>query len=286
MIRTTLAFLALLVLSACTPGPQGRLPSDALAYSRLGELRIDSQGPLRLDVSFPIANISITQRIGVDEIAIDFQSNAASRDLLDDIGLDARWRADGTLHVRARGPEGSGSRRWAITRVDLLVPNTQHVSVSTETGRVLISGIGPDGAGDFISMRPHRVVTSSGPITLTDMNGAITAQTSAGNITIEGGTGDLVVSSAAGDIDVQRHTGLINARSTSGDLSIEDATAPFTLKTHSGDINAAVGRRFAGRVFTDTASGRVENPLKAESPADAASSATTMSGDITIVPSG
>jgi Toastrack DUF4097 len=120
-------------------------------------------------------------------------------------------------------------------------------------------------AGDVTAAAPLggnlRIITGSGDVDLTDVNGSITASTDSGelylkniqgNATLTAKDGDIDVEVVSGDLEINNEdgdsyakqvVGNVTAKSTDGDITIEDAEGNASLTTASGDVSVekAVG---------------------------------------------
>jgi lia operon protein LiaG len=95
-----------------------------------------------------------------------------------------------------------------------------------------------------------------GKVTLTNVNGTISAQTASGDIETTGTRGSLTLDSGSGDVTLTGHDGPLSVDTGSGDILLKDVkTDALALDTGSGDVR--VSGLSATQLEVDTGSGDV-----------------------------
>ena len=135
--------------------------------------------------------------------------------------------------------------------------------------------------------------SASGPVELGTIGGAVDLKSASGDLRVARVGGRCTARTASGAIDVGWAGDLVSAVSASGGITVRDAAhGEVTCKSTSGDV--AVGVRKGTLVWLDlnTVSGRTTSSLRPDEPASGGQEevltvkATTVSGSITITPSG
>jgi hypothetical protein len=138
-----------------------------------------------------------------------------------------------------------------------------------------------------------RAQSASGEVELGSIGGTVTIKTASGDLRVARAGGRCSVRTASGSIDIGWAGDLVSAVSASGDVTVRDAArGEVSCKSTSGDI--AIGVRKGTLVWLDlsTVSGRTTSNLQPDGAPSTgkeevlAVKATTVSGDITISPSG
>jgi hypothetical protein len=188
-------------------------------------------------------------------------------------------------------------------RLDITVQLPEGSYLDLGTASASIDARGPVAQAD--------VRAASGAVSIEQVTGDVDARSASGDVRLgtvggaarlKSASGDLLVASvggvcnahtASGAIDVGWAGDTVGAKSASGSLTVRDAVrGALDLRTTSGDV--AVGVRKGTLVWLDltTVSGRTTSDLTPDAPSAAASEepltirARTVSGDITIAPSG
>jgi DUF4097 and DUF4098 domain-containing protein YvlB len=138
-----------------------------------------------------------------------------------------------------------------------------------------------------------RAHSASGDVELGTIGGTVTLKTASGDQRVARVGGRCTARTASGSIDVGWAGDLVHAVSASGAVTVRDAArGEVSCKSTSGDI--AIGVRKGTRVWLDlsTVSGRTTSNLRPDDPPGGDDDqvltvkAITVSGDITITPSG
>jgi len=188
-------------------------------------------------------------------------------------------RLDITVHL----PEGSYlDLGTASASIDASGP-IAHAEVRAASGAVSIEQV----AGDVDAR------SASGEVRLGTIGGTVRLKTASGDLLVSSVGGVCNAATASGAIDVGWAGQTVSAKSASGAITVRDAVrGALDLRTTSGDV--AVGVRKGTLVWLDltTVSGRTGSNLAPEAPASGAKEemltvrARTVSGDITVAPSG
>ncbi len=135
--------------------------------------------------------------------------------------------------------------------------------------------------------------TASGDIRLGTVGGSVRLKSASGDVQVASVAGTCTATSASGSIDVGWAGETVGAKSASGSVTVRDAVrGALHLRSTSGDV--AVGVRKGTLVWLDltTVSGRTTSDLAPEAAGTSRGEdvltirASTVSGDITITPSG
>ena len=139
------------------------------------------------------------------------------------------------------------------------------------------------GGRDFRIKVPHKsditLRSSTGDLTIIEVQGALYLQTASGDIRLENIEGAAIVNSASGDIMVDMVTGKLGVHTASGDVGIDQANLEeLSAHTASGDITLEM-MSVPGKGFDIKT---VSGDLSVELPSDARLTAqlSTFSGDL------
>jgi DUF4097 and DUF4098 domain-containing protein YvlB len=88
-----------------------------------------------------------------------------------------------------------------------------------------------------------KLMTGSGDVTATGLEGDFTAQTGSGNISVENdGKGDAKAQTGSGSIDIKGVNGALRAQTGSGDIKVAGTpSAEWKLQTGSGNVELSPG---------------------------------------------
>lgn len=199
------------------------------------------------------------------------------------LGWDrAEVEVKGTLGRRAEGVTFSGDRRR--TRIEVDVEGNPH-------------GVKSDLEIHVPAASRVQIDSFAAGITVSDVTGAVRAETVNGSITVTGGAREVDVQSVNGSVDVKSPATRVHAESVNGSVTVQEASGEVDASTVNGRLLVSGGdfRRarletvsgslrfegsLSGRATLDaeTVSGSVELALPASVSADF--SASTFSGDI------
>ena len=204
-----------------------------------------------------------------------------------DIRFAAADRADTTVEIVPSSTMSKADARAAeqavveLSGTNLLIRVPREAGLFGRTGAVRVTVALPGGSavraatgsGDLRARGPLgdcRVRTASGDVRF-ERTGAFEAETSSGDVTVEDVDGDATVTVNSGDVRIDRIGGAATVRGTSGDIrlgavagdlrvggangdiTVEAAGADVTVKTASGDIR--IGEVARGRTLVEAASG-------------------------------
>ncbi len=160
----------------------------------------------------------------------------------------AERRADGTLEVGVRWPEG-GRRSHESAELTVRLPDAGLVRVRTANGSIAVQGVGTE----------VDLVGSNGGIQVRDVPGQVRARTSNGSIEVAGGE-RLDLESSNGRVRAIGARGPVDARSSNGPVEIEldpSNAGPVQANTSNGPVLLVVGPAFEGRLDLGTNNGRL-----------------------------
>lgn len=80
------------------------------------------------------------------------------------------------------------------------------------------------------------VQSTSGDVTVRDVNGPVDLHTTSGDIALHGATGSIEISTTSGDIEASRLRGDIEVDAVSGEFDVTDAEGTIRVETVSSDI--------------------------------------------------
>jgi hypothetical protein len=154
---------------------------------------------------------------------------------------------------------------WQDSEIDVQVPRSYHVDVSTSGGDLLLERIqgdvsGKTSGGDIkvTEVRgPVRMNTSGGDIRVERVAGKTYLRTSGGDIDADDVGGELDAKTAGGHVHVHKVNGPVMARSSGGSVSATDVRGDAELGTSGNDIRAVVD----GKIVAHTSGGDITAEL-------------------------
>lgn len=206
------------------------------------------------------------------------------QDQVNQVEIQVTARPD-RVEVRTVYPTGSFGMRGNRVSVnyEVKVPRSAVLNALTSTsGDISVTGTGA------------RVVarSTSGSVTVRDIDGEANLTTTSGNITAEQVRATLTATSTSGTLRLEHAGGKLNARTTSGDISAFDVREDAIVNTTSGNVRV---ERVGGRVNVHAVSGKVtalnaDGDVSVENVSDnilieatkGRASASTVSGHITV----
>jgi DUF4097 and DUF4098 domain-containing protein YvlB len=117
---------------------------------------------------------------------------------------------------------------WEASEIDVQVPRSYNVDLSTSGGDLLLEGVQGDVSGK----------TSGGDIRVVDVRGPTRMNTSGGDIRVERSEGNFSVHTSGGDIDADDLGGGFEAKTSGGDVHVRNVDGPVVLRTSGGNIIA------------------------------------------------
>ncbi len=121
--------------------------------------------------------------------------------------------------------------------------------------------------------------TSSGDLSVKDVNGTVFVQSSSGDIRMQRINGNVLVNSASGDIEIRELTGKLGAHTASGDLTVQRASVQeLGIHTVSGDVELELVHVPEREFEVKSVSGDLRLKLPAE--ARLTAEMTSLSGDL------
>ncbi len=146
------------------------------------------------------------------------------------------------------GREESEDRRHASLSIsyEIVAPPETRLRAITGVGDQQVEGI----------RGPVEAVSASGPLTLTNIGGEVTARTGVGDIRLSGVGGDVEAATTSGSIYGSGIAGAIRARTGVGHVRLEDSPAPdLEVTTSSGNVQVTGAQ---GSVRIRTGVGHIE----------------------------
>lgn len=202
-----------------------------------------------------------------------------------------QWESwlDGLFSGGLKGLKDLG-RSMDSVEISIAVPRSVTVTLGTVSADGLVSG----------THAPARVKTVSGTVVVDGVTGHLDARTVSGEIDVRNQRGPLTGQSVSGSLTVHAaELGDLRATSVSGSLSVDLEQAPATLfaKSVSGDVVVRIphgsgyelsaksvsGRVTAGHEEVARRPGKVEGVLRGTGEGRVEITATTVSGDVTVL---
>lgn len=269
-----------LVMSGCGGRYGGRwvqIDSSVSKMSRADSLTAEHVEGEGLRVRAVAGDVTVTEGAS-DRVMVAYEVRAPTQEILDLTYLVAERDIDGTLVIRAEGPDPAPGNpiRWYASRIDITMPSAAWVDIDTGSGDVTVEGLG-DGS------RRSVADTGSGDVRFHAHNSAILADTGSGDVWIEGGVGDAEADTGSGNVTITNRRGKIVADTGSGNVTLVGVEDWFNVDTGSGDVVLKMSPAWSGRWHVDTGSGRttiVEAPTWDENGPE--SLIDTGSGDVRV----
>jgi hypothetical protein len=229
----------LIVASALT------LPATGLAqeYDAERNTTVSASGATSVRIDARAGQLSVTGRADLTEVRIRGTARASSRDLLDDIKIEAT-RNGNQVDVRALMPELQNWRRNEQALLDLVIEVPQTLSIEID-----------DTSGDLT------VESVSGRVRIEDNSGGIRVR-DAGDVWISDSSGEIEVRSVTGSVDIDEDS--------SGEIEVYDVTGSVRIgRDSSGSIDVArvggdftVERDGSGSIDYGDVKGKVDIPRR------------------------
>ena len=223
------------------------LPASVSAqdYDAPRNATVNASGATLLRIDARAGMLRVTGRAGITEVRVRGTARASSRDLLEDIKLEAT-RNGNEVTVRALIPEFRDSG-WHNDHalLDLVI----------ETPATL----------------PLDIDDTSGDMTIESVAAKIRIEDNSGNIRVRDAGGDVWISDSSGGIDVSGVKGSVDIdEDSSGEIEIYDVTGSVHVgRDSSGSIDVSrvggdfvVERDGSGSIEYDGVKGKVDIPQK------------------------
>jgi hypothetical protein len=255
--------------------------------------RFPTEGPVHLRVRNGRGTVEVT--------ADDVPETLVAVSGRHDVGRVRVSASDDGRHVSVEVPKTwrpGGPPRFDITvRIPLRSTADLGAASAPITTRGVLGGVDAKTASGDLAIEQAdgdcHAHTASGRIDLGTIGGAVDLRSASGDLRVARVGGRCTARTASGAIDVGWAGDLVSAVSASGDVTVRDAArGEVTCRSTSGDV--AIGVRRGTLVWLDltTVSGRTSCSLRDEdAPAGGQEEvlrlkASTVSGDITVAPSG
>lgn len=173
---------------------------------------------------------------------------------------------------------------------DMDISLEKNLTIASSSGEIILPSVTADYAdlasssGNIrieslhVLTRETCISTSSGDVTVQNMDGDASVDTSSGNVTILDGKGDRKISTSSGDtrlygetmawdictssgeVQLEAKQGCGTVSATSGDmqLELETLTGLLSFQSSSGDVNVELSKDNAFRFKADTSSGDID----------------------------
>ena len=221
------------------------IPAAALAqdYDAQRTATVNAAGATSVRIDARAGQLRVTGRADLTEVRVRGTARASSRDLLEDIKVEA-VRNGNQVEVRALLPEIRDSR-WnesAILDLVIEVPATLALDVDDTSGDMAIESVGAK----------VRIEDSSGDIRVRDV-GDVWIRDSSGGIDVRGVKGSVDIDDdSSGEIEVYDVTGSVHiGRDSSGSIDVSRVGGDFVVE-HDG----------SGTIDYDGVKGKIDIPRK------------------------
>jgi hypothetical protein len=168
-----------------------------------------------------------------------------------------------TVALEARSSSRSSARRWIERNTPVFddSPGKLEVRQPKRDGVVVIFGFMFNKGVIELTVPPTchlEITTTSGDVTIQgdeSVSGAVRVTTSSGDATVLGGVRELIVKTSSGDVRVKGGSlGALQADTSSGDVTLQSGSERTLVETSSGDVHLD---RLGGDLSADTSSGDV-----------------------------
>jgi hypothetical protein len=223
------------------------LPASALAqdYDAPRNAAVSAAGATILRIDARAGGLRVTGRTELTEVRVRGTARASSRDVLEDIKLEA-VRTGNEVTVRAVIPE-MRNRNWddyhALLDLVIEVPASLPVDIDDTSGDMTIEGV----AGRL------RIDDNSGNIRVRDAGADVMVRDNSGGIEIQGVKGSVnIEEDSSGEIEVYDVTGSVHiGRDSSGSIDVSRVGGDFVVE-----------RDGSGSIDYDGVKGKIEIPSK------------------------
>lgn len=233
------------MLAPVSPAPDRPADDCRFTAERVAEVNADRAREVFVDAK--AGSLRIVGVPGLREVRVRGEACASSRDLLDQIGVEASASGD-AVRIAARIPD-SDSRVWGrnrTARLDLVieVPDNLPLDVRDSSGSVDIRDVAAvtlDDSSGGIDISGVR-----GDVRLTDSSGSMDVRDVSGSVIIErDGSGGISISRVRGDVLVRRDSsGSIEVADVGGDFSVgRDGSGGIRYSEVSGNIDIPTRER-------------------------------------------
>ena len=228
------------MIAALTAIPTAALAQD---YDAQRTATVNAAGATSVRIDARAGQLRVTGRTDLTEVRVRGTARASSRDLLDDIKVEA-VRNGNQVEVRALVPEFRDSRWNEHAMLDLVieVPATLALDVDDSSGDITIESVSAK----------VRIEDSSGDIRVRDV-GDVWISDSSGGIDVRGVKGSVDIDDdSSGEIEVYDVTGSVHiGRDSSGGIDVSRVGGDFVVE-----------RDGSGTIDYDGVKGKVDIPRK------------------------
>lgn len=259
-------------------------------------------GKLIVDVEFGSIDVKTnnTGEITVDAVRkVTLGSKADEEAYLRDRPITFAQEG-GTLTIQSRAAKKVNwnwrSRQRTEGKFTISVPARFDAQLKTSGGSIGVSDLtgavkaNTSGGGlKFVQLHgPVDGHTSGGSVQVSNSEGDLKVNTSGGGIDVSGGSGTLVGITSGGSITVKQFSGPVQVETSGGGIKIEGASGKVKGSTSGGSIAAQFPSKLAEDVKLETSGGSVTVALPADSAfdLDASTSGGRVSSDLPVITSG
>jgi DUF4097 and DUF4098 domain-containing protein YvlB len=212
------------------------------------EQSFTTQEPVRLDVKIPVGDLDVATVDGDQStVTLEGSEKLVSATTVELVGnrliIEMRRKAfmgflssfDGSLHVHARVPHGSG------------------VEFATASGDARL-------AGRFAELTTK---SASGDVRVTgELSGDADVKTVSGDVRLQRVGGDLIVRTVSGDVDADSVDGSVSVKSVSGDVRVRSIReGNVAVQSVSGDVELGIPSGTSVDVDAGSASGNLSSEI-------------------------
>lgn len=248
-----------LALMVAAPSLQAQVWNDC-KYDADRSVTLNAADARLLNLDAGSGSLRVEGKPGLTEVRIRGKACASSRDVLENITLDAR-RDGNSIVVKANKHEENHQIHIGnyYARLDLVVevPAGMAANIDDGSGSMELSGLGDvnidDGSGEITAhdLGAVHIDDGSGSITLTDIRGRVDIQDNSGGIELRNIAGAIDIDDGSGEIDVRVAKSNVRVSDSSGSISVADVDGDFIV-TRDG----------SGGIDYDHVRGRVDIPSR------------------------
>ncbi len=241
--------MAALMLSACSDIMADRDANISKSF------QVSEGGRLVLDSDLGSIDVSSSDKnsLTVDIIRKIKTSNSSKvEEILKNSRIDFRQEGKDVFvkaeHRRNNHWKSFWDGRSLEVRFVITVPRKYNVDLKTGGGSITVSDL----EGEVTAK------TSGGSLHLGSIQGPVTGRTSGGSITVAGGSGPMDVNTSGGSINLGKVAGPINAHTSGGSIQIDEAMGDLKASTSGGSIYATLSKQPLSASELNTSGGSIQ----------------------------
>ena len=247
--------------------------ASALTTDKVNQ-QFDASGGGRLVVDVDFGNIDVSagpdNRVSIDaDRRIDMEDEAREKEYLAAAPIIVTHEGN-VVTIRARQDESHGWHSHGHMNMDahynVKVPRSFDTDMRTGGGSVsvsdLIGAVKADTSGGKLHFKQLRGAlngrTSGGSVDVHACEGPLNVQTSGGSIEAAGGSGRIEARTSGGSISVQDFSGDTNVETSGGGLKLMNINGSIVGRTSGGSVRASLAAPLPGDVKLETSAGSID----------------------------